>query len=145
MRRALRAVTLDAAYSLKMEKEIGSIVTGKLANFTILEDNPVTCDPMEIKDIAVWGTVHEGRLLPVNRKVGEQAMHQPADVESDALARIRRLNAEQLQQIASQDRSIGGLLNLTAVNDRGFQQSGRTCTCGSPLVHALVSAFESGD
>ncbi len=42
---ALRAVTLDAAYSLKMEKEIGSIVTGKLANFTILGDSPVTCDP----------------------------------------------------------------------------------------------------
>ncbi len=47
-----------------MEKEIGSIVTGKLANFTILGDNPITCDPMVVKDVSVWGTVHEGRLLP---------------------------------------------------------------------------------
>ncbi|MCU0225269.1 MAG: amidohydrolase [Acidobacteria bacterium] len=68
---ALKAVTLDAAYSLQMEQEIGSIAPGKLANFTILGDNPVTCDPMKIKDIPVWGTVNEGRVLPVKR--GETA------------------------------------------------------------------------
>jgi hypothetical protein len=50
-----------------MEKDVGSIVPGKLANFTILADNPVTIDPMKIKDIAVWGTVQEGRVLPVTR------------------------------------------------------------------------------
>jgi hypothetical protein len=64
---ALKAVTLDAAYSLQMEKEVGSIVPGKLANFTILAENPVTSDPATIKDIAVWGTVNEGRVLPVKR------------------------------------------------------------------------------
>jgi predicted amidohydrolase YtcJ len=64
---ALKAVTLDAAYSLQMEKEVGSIVPGKLANFTILADNPLTVDPMKIKDIPVWGTVHEGRVLPVRQ------------------------------------------------------------------------------
>jgi hypothetical protein len=68
---ALRAVTLDAAYSLQMEKEVGSIVPGKLANFTILADNPVTCDAAKIKDIAVIGTVHEGRVQPV-KKVGNK-------------------------------------------------------------------------
>jgi len=62
---ALKAVTLDAAYSLQLEKEVGSIEPGKLANFTILSENPVTSDPMKIKDITVWGTVHEGRVLPV--------------------------------------------------------------------------------
>ena len=62
---ALRAVTLDAAYSLQKEKEVGSIVPGKLANFTVLSENPVTSDPTKIKDIRVWGTVHEGRVLPV--------------------------------------------------------------------------------
>jgi len=64
---ALRAVTLDAAYSLRLEHEVGSIEPGKRANFTILEDNPVTCDPGRIKDIGVWGTVMEGRVLPVGR------------------------------------------------------------------------------
>jgi len=62
---ALRAVTLDAAYSLRMEQEVGSIEVGKRANFTILKDNPVTCDPDAIKDIEVWGTVMEGQVLPV--------------------------------------------------------------------------------
>ena len=62
---ALKAVTIDAAYSLQIEKDVGSIEPGKLANFTILADNPVTVDPMKIKDIKVWGTVHEGRVLPV--------------------------------------------------------------------------------
>ena len=70
---ALRAVTLDAAYSLQLEKEVGSIVAGKLANFTVLADNPVTIDPMKIKDIAVWGTVHEGRVLPVKRATATRA------------------------------------------------------------------------
>lgn len=62
---ALKAVTLDAAYSLQLEKEMGSIVPGKLANFTILADNPVTCEAAKIKDIAVVGTIHEGRVFPV--------------------------------------------------------------------------------
>jgi hypothetical protein len=70
---ALKAVTLDAAYSLQMENEVGSIVPGKLANFTILADNPVTSDPMKIKDIAIWGTVHEGRVLPVKKPAGGSA------------------------------------------------------------------------
>ncbi|MFN3189142.1 MAG: amidohydrolase [Aureliella sp.] len=142
---ALRAVTLDAAYSLKMENEIGSIVTGKLANFTILADNPVTCDPLKIKDIAVWGTVHEGRLLPVRQQGNEQATNQPVDSETMELARLRRLNAAQLRQIAAGGNSTGTLLNLTTVNAVGDQQTGRTCTCGSPLVHALISAMDVDD
>ena len=62
---ALQAVTLGAAYSLQLENEVGSIVPGKLANFTVLSDNPVTCDPIDIKDIDVWGTVLEGRIQKV--------------------------------------------------------------------------------
>lgn len=64
---ALRAVTLEAAHSLRMENEVGSIIPGKLANFTILADNPVTCDASKIKDIPVIGTVHEGQVFPVKR------------------------------------------------------------------------------
>ena len=64
---ALRAVTLDAAHSLQMENEVGSIIPGKLANFTILAENPVTCDAAKIKDIAVIGTIHEGHVFPVKR------------------------------------------------------------------------------
>jgi predicted amidohydrolase YtcJ len=64
---ALRAVTLDAAYSLRLDKQVGSIEAGKLANFTVLDENPLATDPLKIKDIAVWGTIHEGRFFPVDK------------------------------------------------------------------------------
>ncbi len=62
---ALKAVTIEAAYSLGLEKEVGSIEAGKLANFTILADNPITCKATDIKSIPIWGTIHEGRLFPI--------------------------------------------------------------------------------
>ncbi len=61
---ALRGVTIEAAYSLKLEDEVGTIEPGKRANLTILDDNPLSVDPMKIRDINVWGTVMEGRVLP---------------------------------------------------------------------------------
>jgi predicted amidohydrolase YtcJ len=62
---ALRAVTIDAAQSLRLDDERGSIAPGKYANFTILEDDPFAVAPETIKDIGVWGTVLEGRVFPV--------------------------------------------------------------------------------
>jgi predicted amidohydrolase YtcJ len=64
---ALRGVTLEAAYSLKLEDEVGSIAPGKRANLTILDENPLTVDAMKIKDIKVQATVMEGRKLPTGR------------------------------------------------------------------------------
>jgi hypothetical protein len=64
---ALRGVTIDAAYSLQMEQDVGSIEHGKLANFTVLEDNPLTVPADKIKDIGIWGTVHEGRVMAVQK------------------------------------------------------------------------------
>jgi predicted amidohydrolase YtcJ len=57
---ALYAVTLGAAAVLKMDDRIGSIEIGKWADFTVLEDDPLTVDPMKIRDIKVWGTVLGG-------------------------------------------------------------------------------------
>jgi predicted amidohydrolase YtcJ len=65
--KALRAITIDAAYSWRMEKELGSIARGKVANFTILEQNPYEVDATGLKDIPVWGTVFEGRVYPVEK------------------------------------------------------------------------------
>jgi adenine deaminase len=62
---ALRGVTIDAAYSLRLESEIGTITPGKRANFTVLSDNPLAVDVGKLRDIAVRGTVMEGRALPV--------------------------------------------------------------------------------
>jgi predicted amidohydrolase YtcJ len=62
---ALRAVTLDAAYSIRLEHEIGSIEVGKKANFTVLDSNPLTVAPETIKDVRVLGTMLEGVHSPV--------------------------------------------------------------------------------
>ncbi len=63
---ALRAVTIEAAYSWRQDDRIGSIAPGKIANFTVLEDDPYTVEPLKLKDVPVWGTVFEGRLFPVS-------------------------------------------------------------------------------
>ena len=62
---ALHAITLGAAFTLKLDGEIGSIETGKRADFAILEDDPLAVDPAALKDVAVWGTVVGGRVFPV--------------------------------------------------------------------------------
>jgi len=85
---ALKAITINAAYSLKLENEMGSIEPGKLANFTILSENPLTCDAKKIKDVQVIGTVSEGRVLnysPTGRKVSNQQIHAPASLQQFAL------------------------------------------------------------
>jgi predicted amidohydrolase YtcJ len=61
---ALKAITIDAAYSIRLENDIGSITPGKFANFTILETSPYDVAPKELAEIKVWGTVLEGRVQP---------------------------------------------------------------------------------
>jgi predicted amidohydrolase YtcJ len=64
---ALRAITIEAAYSWRMEDSLGSIKVGKIANFTILEENPFEVELDRLKDIPVYATVFEGRLFPVKQ------------------------------------------------------------------------------
>jgi predicted amidohydrolase YtcJ len=62
---ALKAITIEAAYILDMEDEIGSIRAGKKADFTILEQDPYVVGAEGLKDIPIWGTVFEGRPFPI--------------------------------------------------------------------------------
>ena len=62
---ALRAVTVDAAWSLRMDHEIGIIAAGKKADFAVLEEDPFAVSLDHVKDIRVWGTVFEGQVYPV--------------------------------------------------------------------------------
>ena len=63
---ALRAITLGAAYTLKMDHEVGSIETGKRADFAILEEDPREVPSCELKDVPVWGTVLGNRIFPAD-------------------------------------------------------------------------------
>ena len=60
---ALRAITLGAAYSMKMDHDVGSIEVGKRADFAVLEDDPTAVAPIDLRDVLVWGTVLGGRVF----------------------------------------------------------------------------------
>ncbi len=60
---ALRAVTIDAAYSIERENDIGSIKAGKSADLTVLNDDPLDVDPREIRNLRIVGTIFAGRLV----------------------------------------------------------------------------------
>jgi predicted amidohydrolase YtcJ len=58
---ALAAITINAAHVLGFANETGSIRAGKYADFTVLDDDPLTCDPMALRDINIHATVFEGK------------------------------------------------------------------------------------
>ncbi|MFK8080790.1 MAG: amidohydrolase [Granulosicoccus sp.] len=60
---ALHAITLGAAYTLCMDDEVGSIESGKHADFAVLEDDPTVVTAEKLKDVGVWGTVQAGRIF----------------------------------------------------------------------------------
>jgi predicted amidohydrolase YtcJ len=53
---AIRAVTIDAAYQMMSDHEVGSLEAGKLADFVVLEKNPRSTAPAQIADIKVLET-----------------------------------------------------------------------------------------
>ena len=58
----LKMLTIDAAYALHIEKRLGSIKTGKIADLVVLSDNPFDVDPDDIKSIEVLMTMIDGKI-----------------------------------------------------------------------------------
>lgn len=65
---AMKAVTIEAARSIRKEGELGSIKVGKKADFVILGQNPFKIAPLDIKDIPILETVFEGKSFPISKK-----------------------------------------------------------------------------
>lgn len=59
---ALPMMTIESAYALLREDEIGSLKSGKLADLIILSDNPLVVDHERIPDIQVLMTMVGGRV-----------------------------------------------------------------------------------
>lgn len=66
---ALRAITIDAAHVIGLADEIGSIRSGKRADFTVLAEDPFEVDPMRLNKISILGTVLGGK--PYMRTCGK--------------------------------------------------------------------------
>src|SRR5699024_4343652 len=60
---ALRMVTINGARQYGQEHDRGSITPGKIADFVILDRNPVKVRKEEIKDIDVVQTIKRGRVI----------------------------------------------------------------------------------
>ena len=65
---ALRAITADAAFQYRLEKERGTLEAGKVADLVLLSQNPLTMDPERLREVQVLETVKEGKT--VYRKAG---------------------------------------------------------------------------
>ena len=61
---ALRAITLGAAYTLKMDHLVGSIESGKFADFAVLDEDPYAVPSEALKDVPVHATVLGGLEFP---------------------------------------------------------------------------------
>nr|WP_298522290.1 amidohydrolase [uncultured Halomonas sp.] len=59
---ALEAITLGAAYTLRLDHLVGSLEIGKFADMVVLDEDPLACDPDRLKDIGVKATVLGGQV-----------------------------------------------------------------------------------
>lgn len=62
-RQAIKAMTLWAAYQHFEEDSKGSLEVGKLADFAVLSDNPLTVEQYSIHEITVLETIKEGKSI----------------------------------------------------------------------------------
>ncbi len=60
---ALKAITINGAYQLQEEDRKGSIKAGKMADFVILDQNPLTISPENLRDIKILETIKEGNSV----------------------------------------------------------------------------------
>ncbi|MGP5494937.1 amidohydrolase, partial [Psychrobacter celer] len=60
---ALKAITSNAAYQYFEEDTKGTLAPGKLADLVILDNNPLTIKPADIRNIKVVKTIKEGNTI----------------------------------------------------------------------------------
>jgi hypothetical protein len=63
-----QSISDERVFVLGIEDEIGSIRAGMEADFTVLESDPHEPPQLDIKDIAIWGTVFGGQPFPLDEQ-----------------------------------------------------------------------------
>jgi predicted amidohydrolase YtcJ len=113
---ALRGVTIDAAWALRMEDQIGSIAAGKRADFCALLDDPFELGAQRLKDVRIAGTVFEGE---------PHMLAQPlASDDASRIAAAGTLGARQPRTAAPRYRPLAGACSASSdVCDIGLQMA----------------------
>ncbi len=62
--KALRAITIDAARVIGLDEQVGSIASGKKADFVVLDRDPRAGGPTALQDVQIGGVVFEGTWFP---------------------------------------------------------------------------------
>lgn len=62
LEQALRSHTIDAAYGIGIDDEVGSLVVGKKADLVVLSENLYEIDPNDISEVDVLYTMMGGKL-----------------------------------------------------------------------------------
>jgi predicted amidohydrolase YtcJ len=60
---ALKAITINAAYQYQEEETKGSLKVGKIADLVILNKDPLTINPKELRSIQVQETIKDGKTV----------------------------------------------------------------------------------
>jgi hypothetical protein len=92
---------------------------------------------MKIRDIRVWGTVHEGQVLPVKKPADAQVIQSQNFRGDQELSRTLAMNAAQLAAIQRGSGALAVFLDPSNPNSAGTEGKDRLCTCGSRLIHIL--------
>ena len=62
--KALRAITIEAAQVIGLDAMVGSIATGKKADFTVLDRDPYAAGAAKLQEVEVEGVLFEGQWFP---------------------------------------------------------------------------------
>jgi predicted amidohydrolase YtcJ len=62
--KALRAITIEAAQVIGLDAMVGSIATGKKADFTVLDRDPYQGGAAKLREVGIEGVVFEGQWFP---------------------------------------------------------------------------------
>ncbi len=78
-------MTLDSAYLMNLEEQVGSIEVGKFADMIVLDRNPFDIPETEISECKVQLTLLDGKVVydVTSSPSGEAAIEKRYDVELD--------------------------------------------------------------